>query len=401
MKFTEEKLERAFTELLGQEGFRHCLGNSIVRSADEVLIEEDLLHFLLSKYESKQLTITEAKSIVLQLKTLPASDLYESNKTIMRWLSDGFILKREDRNQKDIHIELIDYNGLDAQLPSPQLDTLAASPTEAYGLNHNIYKFVNQLEIVGSEKRIPDGIIYINGLPVVVFEFKSAIREEATIFDAFKQLTIRYRRDIPELFKYNAFCVISDGVNNKAGSFFAPYEFFYAWRRTLGGSLGGVKLKLHTNIESAKVQLHTNTDKLELVGSQKGEAQGIDSMFTMIDGMFNKNTLRDIIRNFIYIPDSSKKNEKIVCRYPQYYAARKLYENIKQAQKPKGNGKGGTYFGATGCGKSYTMLYLTRLLMKSEYFESPTIVLITDRTDLDTQLSETFVEAKDLLVTTQ
>jgi hypothetical protein len=71
-------------------------------------------------------------------------------------------------------------------------------------------------------------------LPLVVFEFKSAIREEATIFDAFKQLTVRYRRDIPELFKYNAFCVISDGVNNKAGSFFAPYEFFYAWRRVAG-----------------------------------------------------------------------------------------------------------------------------------------------------------------------
>jgi type I restriction enzyme R subunit len=113
--------------------------------------------------------------------------------------------------------------------------------------------------------------------------------------------------------------------------------------------------------------------------------------------MFHKNRLRDIIRNFIYIPDSSKKNEKIVCRYPQYYAARALYESIKKAQKPEGNGKGGTYFGATGCGKSFTMLYLTRLLMKSEYFESPTIVLITDRTDLDDQLSAQFVNAKTFI----
>lgn len=361
MRFTEEKLERAFTELLEQEGYRHHLGNTIVRSAEEVLIEADLLQYLLARYESKQLTVNEAKSIILQLKTLPVSDLYESNKTIMRWLSDGFILKREDRNQKDIHIELIDYNGLDAQFTSSQLDKIVASPPENYGKDHNIYKFVNQLEIVGSEKRIPDGIVYINGLPLVVFEFKSAIREEATIFDAFNQLTVRYRRDIPELFKYNAFCVISDGVNNKAGSFFAPYEFYYAWRRVAG---------------LAK------------------EVNGIDSMFTLVQGMFNHNSLRDIIRNFIYIPDSSKKNEKIVCRYPQYYAAKCLFENIKSAQKPQGNGKGGTYFGATGCGKSYTMLYLTRLLMKSKHFESPTIVLITDRTDLDTQLSETFVEAK-------
>jgi type I restriction enzyme R subunit len=361
MKFTEEKLEKAFIELLGNENFSHHLGNSISRAADEVLIEADLLQYLLSKYESKQLTVNEAKSIVLQLKTLPASDLYESNKTIMRWLSDGFILKREDRNQKDIHIELIDYNGLDAQLASPHLDTIVASPPEDYGKNYNIYKFVNQLEIVGSEKRIPDGIIYINGLPLVVFEFKSAIREETTIFNAFEQLTKRYRRDIPELFKYNAFCVISDGVNNKAGSFFAPYEFFYGWRRVAG---------------LAK------------------DVDGIDSMFTLVQGMFQHDRLRDIIRNFIYIPDSSKKNEKIVCRYPQYYAAKRLFDTIKLAQKPQGDGKGGTYFGATGCGKSFTMLYLTRLLMKSKHFESPTIVLITDRTDLDTQLSETFVEAK-------
>ena len=112
MKFTEGKLETAFIELLGNENFPHHLGMTIARAVDEVLIEEDLLHFLLTKYESKHLTITEAKSIILQLKTLPASDLYESNKTILRWLSDGFILKREDRSQKDIHIELIYYNGL-------------------------------------------------------------------------------------------------------------------------------------------------------------------------------------------------------------------------------------------------------------------------------------------------
>ena len=364
MKFTEEKLERAFTELLANEGFPHHLGNAIVRSADEVIIEEDLINYLLSKYANKQLTLTEAKSIVLQLKTLPASDLYESNKTILRWLSDGFILKREDRNQKDIHIELIDYNGLEAQLASPDLDFIAAESKEPYPADLNIYKFVNQLEIVGSEKRIPDGIIYINGLPLVVFEFKSAIREEATVFDAFKQLTVRYRRDIPELFKYNAFCVISDGVNNKAGSFFAPYEFYYAWRRVAG---------------LAK------------------DVDGINSMFTLVQGMLNQNRLRDIIRNFIYIPDTSKKNEKIVCRYPQYYAAKRLYDTIKLAQKPNGDGKGGTYFGATGCGKSFTMLYLARLLMKSEHFESPTIIMITDRVDLDDQLSGQFTNAKKFI----
>jgi HsdR family type I site-specific deoxyribonuclease len=378
MKFTEAKLEKVFTELLGNEGYSHHPGITIKRPPDEVLIEEDLQNFLLSQYKEEGITLNEVKSIILNLKSLPASDLYESNKKFIRMVSDGFILKREDRNQKDIYIQLIDYKGLSKQKHSERehLISIAAEDEEEYGKDHNIYKFVNQLEITGTEKRIPDGIIYINGLPVVVFEFKTAIKEDCTIHDAYVQLTIRYKRDIPELFKYNAFCVISDGVNNKAGSFFAPYEFYYAWRRN----------------RNTKLPLRAEDTKLEL-----RESQGISSMYTMIEGMFNKNTLRDIIRNFIYIPDSSKNNEKIVCRYPQYYAARALFESIKKAQKPEGDGKGGTYFGATGCGKSFTMLFLTRLLMKSEYFESPTIILITDRTDLDDQLSGQFTNAKTFI----
>lgn len=366
MRFTEEKLEKAFAELLAQEGYPHHLGVTISRQPEEVIIEDDLRLFLTRKYANEKITQNEISSVVLQLKSLSASDLYESNKTFLRMLSDGFILKREDRSQKDIYIQLIDYSGLENHRETAEefLTTLVAEPKTHYGIEHNTYRFITQFEIQGTEKRIPDGILYINGLPLVVFEFKSAIREEATIHDAFKQLTTRYRRDIPELFKYNAFCVISDGVNNKAGSFFAPYEFFYAWRRVAG---------------LAK------------------EVDGIDSMFTLVQGMFQKDRLRDIIRNFIYIPDTNKKEAKIVCRYPQYYAARALYDNIKLAQKPTGNGKGGTYFGATGCGKSFTMLYLTRLLMKSEYFESPTIVLITDRTDLDDQLSAEFINAKNFI----
>lgn len=363
MKFTEEKLEQVFIELLGQQEIPHVHGSTIMRNPDEVLIDADLKTFLLSKYENEQLTENEADQIIRQLKSYAASDLYESNKAIMKLLSDGFILKREDRSQKDLYIQLIDYNGLAAfrNPDTEQLPTIAADDAQPYGEDQNIYKFVNQFEIVGFEKRIPDGILYINGLPLVVFEFKTAIRENCTIYDAYVQLTTRYKRDIPELFKYNAFCIFSDGVNNKAGSFFAPYEFFYAWRKIEG---------------MAK------------------EVDGIDSMYTLIQGMFDKNRLRDIIRNFIYLPDSSKKDEKILCRYPQYYGANKLFQNIIEHQKPEGDGKGGTYFGATGCGKSFTMLFLTRLLMRSKLFSSPTIVLITDRTDLDDQLAGQFTNAK-------
>jgi type I restriction enzyme R subunit len=221
------------------------------------------------------------------------------------------------------------------------------------------------LEILGYEKRIPDGIVYVNGLPLVVLEFKSAIKENTTIKDAFTQLTVRYRRDIPELFKYNAFCVISDGINNKIGSLFASYDFFYAWRK--------------------------------IEGNEPLDKEGIDSLFTMVKGIFNQKRLLDVIHNFVYFPDTSNKEEKIVPRYPQYYAANKLLESIMRNMKPHGNGKGGTYFGATGCGKSFTMLYLTRLLMRSVYFQSPTIILITDRTDLDDQLSAQFTNAKGFI----
>jgi type I restriction enzyme R subunit len=367
MKYSEAKLEQTFAELLQNEGYAHSLGETLGRNTDEALIESDLYDFLLRKYSCENITDNEIRQIILQLKSLPASDLYESNKKFCRMLSDGFILKREDHCEKDIYIQLIDYTGLEEQRHAPEsLPTIAADPQTKYGTpkDKNIYRFITQLEITGNEKRIPDGVIYVNGLPLVVFEFKSAIREDATIFDAYEQLTKRYCRDIPHLFVYNAFCIISDGVNNKAGSFFAPYEFFYAWRRVAG---------------LAK------------------DVDGIDSMFTLIQGLLHTDRLRDIIRNFIYFPDNSRKNEKIVCRYPQYYAARVLFDSIKLAQKPRGDGKGGTYFGATGCGKSFTMLYLTRLLMKSEHFSSPTIVLITDRTDLDDQLSAQFVNAKEFI----
>jgi type I restriction enzyme R subunit len=358
MKFTEAQLEQAFIHLLQDEQMTHLVGGKVRKNefqgveepqaqyghivTEKVLIDDDLRNYLKSNYKKDNITDSEVNSIIRDLDRLPSSDLYESNKTFMKMVSDGFLLKREDHNQKDIFIQFIDYSESD----------------------NNTYKIVNQLAIKGYEMRIPDLILYINGLPLVVFEFKTAIQENTTIHDAYVQLTTRYKRDIPELFKYNAFCVISDGVNTKAGSFFAPYEFFYAWRKIAG---------------------------------MPNEVDGIDALFTLIQGMFNRKRLRDIIQNFIYLPDSSKKNEKIVCRYPQYYAAVKLFENIKTHQKPLGDGKGGTYFGTTGCGKSYTMLYLSRLLMRSTHFASPTIVVITDRTDLDDQLSGQFTNAKGFI----
>ena len=327
-------------ELFQDEGYLYMNGEQIHRERSEVLLTDDLRQYLLNRYAKDGLTATEVDGILLRLKAISGT-IYEANKTFCKLLCDGFILNREDRTQKDLYIQLVDYD-------QPE---------------NNVFKIVNQFEIegVGGQLRIPDSIVFLNGIPVVVLEFKSAVKENTTILDAYTQLTVRYRRDIPELFKYNAFLVISDGANNKYGSFFAPYDFFYAWRK---------------------------------IEADDKELDGINSLVTMVSGLFRKDRLLAVIKDFIYFPDSSDKDTKIVCRYPQYFAATKLFENIKKHLKPEGDGKGGTYFGATGCGKSYTMLFLTRMLMKSPYFHSPTILLITDRTDLDDQLSKQFIASK-------
>lgn len=367
MKFTEEKLEQAVIDLFKAEGYQHFTGEQMHKELPEVLLRDDLKQYLFNRYCAEEITQNEINSIIRKLELYPSSNLYESNKEIIRLVSDGFLLKREDRSKKDLYIQLIDFGRLaEAREPKAgEVPTIVAEKPAEYTANYNLYKIVNQLEIQGYEKRIPDAIVYINGLPLVVIEFKSAIKENTTIKNAYDQLTVRYRRDIPELLKYNAFCVISDGVNNKAGSLFASYNFFYAWRKTDGNELK--------------------------------EVDGINSLYTMVKGMFNQERLVDIIRNFVFFPDTAKEDMKIVCRYPQYYAARKLFYSIKNNMRPKGEGKGGTYFGATGSGKSFTMLYLTRLLMKSTHFSSPTIVLITDRTDLDDQLSGQFTNAKKFI----
>ena len=338
--FNEHALELSIMELFRDEGYIYLNGEQIHREVSEVLLVEDLKQYLFNRYAKDGIMPSEVDSIVLKPRSISGT-LYEANKAVYKLICNGFTFNREDRTQKDLYIQLVDFD-------TPE---------------NNIFKVVNQFEIegVGSQHRIPDGIVFINGIPVVVLEFKSAVQENTTIMDAYKQLTIRYRRDIPELFKYNAFVVISDGANNKYGSFFSPYDFFYAWRK---------------------------------INSEDKEFDGINSLVTMMKGLFRKDRLLTVIKDFIYFPDNSDKDLKIVCRYPQFFAANKLFENIKEHMRPEGDGKGGTYFGATGCGKSYTMLFLTRMLMKSTYFHSPTILIITDRTDLDDQLSKQFVASK-------
>lgn len=339
--FNEHSLEMAIMELFQHEGYIYTNGEQVHKEVSDVLLRDDLRAYLRGRYVGVGVTELEVERIIAVLTTDKSGSLYENNVYTYRLITEGFSIKRDDASLADLYVEPIDFEAA----------------------NNNVFRIVNQLEIKGPEKRIPDGIVYVNGLPMVVLEFKSAVKENTTIKDAYTQLAVRYRRDIPDLFKYNAFVVISDGVNSKYGSLFTPYDYFYAWR---------------------KVEAH---DKA---------MDGVDALMTMVKGLFRKERLLSVMKDFVYLPDSSKSEMKIVCRYPQFFATHKLFENIRLHSKLNvgGDGKGGTYFGATGCGKSYTMLFLTRMLMRSRDFANPTIILITDRTDLDAQLAEQFLNAK-------
>lgn len=343
--FTEAVLEQAIIEKFIVEGYDHVSGDDLHRELTDVLIEDDLSAFLAAKYAPQGITQSEIDSIIRSLRYASATPVYSANRAMFSRMVEGETFVREDRNAKDFHLQLIDFDEVD---------------------NKNIVKIVNQMTIKGPKAtRRPDAIVYINGLPVVVMEFKSAIKEDTTIHDAYVQITTRYMRDIPELFKYNCFAVLSDGVNTKAGSIFSDYEHFYSWRR---------------------------------VEASDRPVDGIESLDTMIQGMFRKERLYDIIHNFVYFPDTDNgKNLKVVASYPQYFAARKLLSNVLTHQKPLGDGKGGTYFGTTGCGKSFIMLFLTRLIMHEPSLHSPTVVLITDRSDLDDQLSQQFLNSKKFI----
>jgi type I restriction enzyme R subunit len=340
--FNESSLEELVILSLIKVGYTYIHGSLLHKELSEVILLEDFREYLLRNYSDQQLDNDEIATITNKILNIKKRPLYDANKEFLSYITEGFQLNRQDNNNKDLWINLVSFEDV----------------------TKNSFKLVNQLEIKGNEKRIPDLVLYVNGLPLVVFEFKSATRENTSVHDAFVQLTTRYKRDIPDLFKYNAFVVISDGINTKYGSFFAPYDYFYAWRRIEDNSI---------------------------------DFEGIDSLYSLVEGLFKKERLLDVIKNFIYFPDSYSNELKVVCRYPQYFAAKKLHNSILNNMKPEGSGKGGTYFGATGSGKSYTMLFLARLLMRDKRLNSPTIVLITDRNDLDKQLSEQFVESKKFI----
>jgi type I restriction enzyme R subunit len=341
-QFTEAELESAIIGLFQEQNYEYVHGDTLHRGYDEILLKSDLRAYLSAQYPD--LTVAETEKVIGHLENIPSAPLYLGSRDTFFLVNEGFDLLRDEPDKLALHISYIDFD-------EPE---------------NNVFKVVNQYSVQGERLRRPDLILFINGIPVAIFEFKSAIREDATIHNAWEQITIRYCRDIPKLMKYCFLSVISDGANTRLGSIFTPYEYYYAWNKI------------------------SDTEKV---------SNGIAALLTMIKGAFVKDRVIAILRDFVYYPDGTEKETTIVARYPQFFAARKMFENIKAHLKPLGDGKGGTYFGATGCGKTYTMLFLSRLLAlrDNDVFENPTVVIITDREDLDRQTSELFVSSKRYL----
>lgn len=199
-----------------------------------------------------------------------------------------------------------------------------------------------------------------------IIELKNPADENATIYDAWKQIYIRYWHDIPHLLHYCPLACISDGVNTKLGTVRTPYEHFYSWRRVN---------------ESDKISTLT-----------------LDELPNMIRGVFEPKRFLEIFRDYIYFQDSEYDSEEfaIICRYPQFFATRLLKQSIVKSINK--DGKGGTYFDATGCGKTYTMAFLARqLALRCPELGSPTIVMIVDRDELQQQGAKLFTKSKEFL----
>ncbi len=220
--FNEAQLEASIIQLFLEQRYDYRPGETIVRKdKTEVLQKDDLRTYLKERYAGEAITEMEVENAIRRIEQTSGGTLYDENRDFMKLLMNGFSMKREDPAKPNLYIYPVDFNRKHKNPVNGNHDK-----------DYNRYSIVNQLEVQGVEQlRIPDAIVYINGLPLVVLEFKNAIKENTTIEDAYKQLTVRYRRDIPRLFRYNAFVVISDGVNNKFGSLFADYDFFTSWRK--------------------------------------------------------------------------------------------------------------------------------------------------------------------------
>ena len=348
--YCESEYENAFIGFLEAEDWMYLSGNDVPRvNKTDVLIADDFKKFIADN--NPFLADDEITKIFDAIRLVGDVTDFATLHKVYGWMVNGYQFTAKDGVPR--MIQLIDFE-------NPK---------------NNIFHVVNQLSVEyinngQKETRRPDVLLYVNGMPLCVIELKNPADAKATIYDAWEQITIRYWRDIPHLLHYCPLACISDGVKTRLGAVRAPYEHFYAWRRV------------------------NDKDKLSTMPFAEME--------TMIKGVYSPARFLEIFRDYICFQDTiHDKNEfEVVCRYPQFFATRLLKQSIIKSVN-NGTGKGGTYFGATGCGKTYTMAFLARQLalrcVDIPVIGSPTIVLIVDREELQKQGAKLFTKTKEFL----
>ena len=346
-KYYESDYEEALIDLLQEQGWEYTHGGNIHRNNREVLIIDDLKTYLQRRYA--ELTSEDLDEVINHLRHTSGQTHFELLRNTYYLVRDGYRYTRHS-DGKNFDIEYLDFTK---------------------DSTHNIYRCVNQFEVGYGQKsdiRIPDVMLFVNGIPLCIFELKNPADQNATIADAYDQIHIRYKRDIPHLLRYCPLSCISDATvnNTKLGTTYTPYEHYYAWKKV--------------NNEDPAAQ------------------RGIDQVKTIVAGAYEPTRFLEILQDYVYFPDKTySKEEEVVCRYPQFFATRMLRESVLKAYNEH-TSKGGTYFGATGCGKTYTMMFLARQLsLRCEEMGSPTIVMIVDRDDLQTQAGKLFLRSSEFL----
>lgn len=349
-RYCESEYEQAFLSYLEEEGWQYILGNNVPRKSQrDVLYEDDLEKYL--RDTNEDLTVEEIQQIIDNVRLAGEESEFATLHRIYGWMINGIQFTPENGLAR--MIALIDFENVD----------------------NNIFRAVNQFSVEYTnngqkEVRRPDILLYVNGLPLCIIELKNPTDVNATVYDAWEQINIRYWRDIPHLLHYCPLACISDGVKTRLGTVRTPYEHFYAWRRV------------------------NDKDKVATLP--------FEEMQTMIKGVYSPQRFLEIFRDYIYFQDSAYDSDEreIVCRYPQFFATRLLKQSIVKSVVEK-SGKGGTYFGATGCGKTYTMAFLARQLAlrctDTPAIGSPTIVMIVDRDELQKQGAKLFTKSTEFL----
>lgn len=346
-KFYESDYEEALIYLLENQGWSYTFGRDIARNNREVLLTDQLTAYLKKRYA--ELIDSDIEDIINHLRHTSGQIHFELLRNTYYLIRDGY------RYTRNVDGQIFDIEFIDFEKDN----------------DNNIYSCVNQFEVgygMKADVRIPDVLLFINGIPLCIFELKNPTDIDATIADAYEQIHKRYKRDIPHLLRYCPLSCISDATinNTKLGTTYTPYEHYYAWKKV--------------NNEDPAAQ------------------RGVDQVKTIVAGVYEPNRFIEILRDYVYFPDKEcDKEEEVVCRYPQFFAARMLRESVLRAHQAN-DSKGGTYFGATGCGKTYTMMFLARQLsLRCKELGSPTIVMIVDRDDLQTQAGKLFLRSEEFL----